>query len=306
MSKVSVIAISYNHAPFIKEALESVFAQTYEDIELIILDDGSTDDSRELIKDTLGEREASLLLSEENLGYTKTFNKGLGLVTGDYIIDFALDDIMKPSFVEESVKALEARGEEFGVSFANAEYIDRESKVTAIHTEWLKKQGIIDWIPEGDIFQMVLKRYFICTPTMMIKRSVFDRIGGYDQELAYEDFDFWVRTSRYWQYCYIDKVLVQKRKLETSMSAQRYRHKTNGQMRSVYKVCEKAASLCDSRADYKALRVRLNYEFRQCLRHRAWDLAHEYQSLLKSNRLSFDLATQWVGWFGWRLRLRLK
>ena len=306
MSKVSVIAISYNHSSYIEEALNSIFQQTHKNIELIVLDDGSTDNSRTVVKEVIGERNAKLILNEENQGYTRTFNRGLTLATGDFIVDFALDDVMTPTFLEESIKALQASGEGFGVSFANAEYIDEDSTVTAVHTESLRSRGIIDWVPQGDIFQMVLKRYFICTPTMVMRKSVFDRIGGYDEDLTYEDFDFWVRTSRYWKYCYVDKILVRKRKLRTSMSSQRYQHQLNGQMRSVFKVCQKAASLCDSNSDYKALSIRLNYEFRQCLRHRAWDLAIEYRNLLKKNRLSFDLASLWLGWFGFRLRLRLK
>ena len=77
-------------------------------------------------------------------------------------------------------------------------------------------------------------------------------------------------------------------------------------MRSAFEVCEKAASLCDSKGDYKALCIRLNYEFRQCLRHGAWELAYDYRGLIRANRLNFDLASLWVGWFGLRLKLKLK
>ena len=306
MKKVSVIAISFNHEAYIKEALASVFAQTRANIELIVMDDGSEDNSQAVISELLKDKDCETVLHKSNEGYKKTFNEGLALATGDYIVDFALDDVMKPDFLEQSITALEKAGEDYGVSFSNAEYIDRDSKITVVHTEWLKAQGIIDWVPQGDVFQMLLKRYFICTPSMVIRKSVFDRLRGYDNELAYEDFDFWVRSSRNWKYIYVDQVLIQKRKLTNSMSAQRYLHSTNGQMKSVFQVCEKAASLCDSRTDYKALSVRLNYEFRQCLRFRNWDLANAYMLLLRSNRLNLDLASLSLNWFGIRLKLKLK
>ena len=306
MSKVTVIAISYNHEPYIKEGLESVFAQAYADIELIVMDDGSSDESQEKIEEILGDREAKLIFHDENKGYTQTFNEGLSEASGEFIVDFALDDVMTSGFIEESVKTLREAGNDYGVVFSNAEYIDKNSQVTHVHTEWLKHKGIIDWVPEGDVFQMILRRYFICTPSMLIRKSVFDRIGGYDESLAYEDFDFWVRSSRYWKYAYTDQILIQKRKLKTSLSAQRFRHYANNQMRSVYQVCLKAAGLCHSKDDYQALSVRLNYEYRQCLRHGAWDLAQEYVSLLRQNRLRFDLASLVLGWFGFRLRLKLK
>ena len=209
--KVSIIAISYNHGPFIEEALNSVFNQTHDDIDLIILDDGSTDNSRDEIKRVLGEREAKLFLHNENIGYTKIFNKGLAEANGEFVVDFALDDVMRPDFLKESLKAHQQNGEGYGVSFSNAEYINPQSKVIEVHADWLKKQGIIESIPSGDIFQMVLKKYFICSPSMVINKKVFDRIGGYDDNLAYEDFDFWVRSSKCWKYTYIDKVLIQKR-----------------------------------------------------------------------------------------------
>ena len=306
MSKVTVIAISFNHEAYIKEALQSVFAQSHSDIELIVLDDGSTDKSQEVLKQFLEGKDCELILHESNQGYTNTFNEGLSKATGDFIVDFALDDVMKPDFLSKSVAALNSAGEEYGISFSNAEYIDRNSKVTDVHTQWLTEHGIIDWVPQGDVFQMVLKRYFICTPSMVIRKSVFDRLGGYDSDLSYEDFDFWVRSSRYWKYAYVDQALIQKRKLDNSMSAQRYRHHMNGQMNSVFHVCEKAASLCQSRTDYKALAERLNYEFRQCLRFRNWDLAADYIKLLNGNRLSLDFASLAVNWLGFRLRLKLK
>ena len=245
MKKVSVIAISFNHEAYIKEALASVFAQMRANIELIVMDDGSEDNSQAVISELLKDKDCETVLHKSNEGYKKTFNEGLALATGDYIVDFALDDVMKPDFLEQSITALEKAGEDYGVSFSNAEYIDRDSKITVVHTEWLKAQGIIDWVPQGDVFQMLLKRYFICTPSMVIRKSVFQ-------------------------------------------------------------VCEKAASLCNSRTDYKALAKRLNYEFRQCLRFRNWDLAADYIKLLNSNRLSLDFASLAVNWLWVRLRLKLK
>lgn len=278
--KVSVICISYNHAPFVKKALQSVFDQRYADLEVIVLDDGSKDNSVQLIREAVADQELLTVFHSSNRGYTKTFNEGLALSSGKYIVDFALDDVMKPDFVKKSVERLQAASSITGVVFSNADYIDGQGAFIGNHNEQLFKKRMIKEVPSGDIFKWVLKRYFICTPTMLIKREVFDRLGGYDESLAYEDFDFWVRSSRYWHYTYLDEVLMQKRKLRDSMSNQRYRYHLNEQMNSVYKVCEKAFHLCKTKGEKNALLERLNYEYRQCLRTDNVLLAEAYKQLI--------------------------
>ena len=279
---VTVICISFNHEPYIKEALNSVLEQVYPEIQIIILDDGSTDHSvKEIENLTAGISGLLFVPNAKNEGYTKTFNKGLALANGKYIVDFALDDIMLSDFVAKSVERLESCSDEFGVSFSNADYINARSEIVGNHNDILLAKKLVYKIPQGDIFEAVLKRYFICTPTMLIRKSVFDRMGGYDEALAYEDFDFWVRSSRYYQYTYLDEVLMKKRKLQNSMSAMRYKHQLNGQLASVFTVCNKAFSLCKTSSERNALLVRLTYEHRQCIRNGAFDLANRYLDLVK-------------------------
>lgn len=280
---VSVICISYNHAKYISEALNSVFNQVYNEIEIIVLDDGSTDNSAEEIKKLVQDKsEVVFIANTKNEGYTRIFNKGLSLAKGKYIVDFALDDVMGPNFLSESVKRLEVMGEKYGVSFSNSDYINSKSEIIGNHNDILRNKKLIQEIPQDDVFEMVLKRYFICTPTMVIRKAVFDRMGGYDEDLAYEDFDFWVRSSRYYKYTFIDDVLMQKRKLKTSMSTARYKHRENEHMSSVLAVCRKAFSLCKSKSELNSLYTRLSYEHRQCVRYQAFDIANEYIVLVKN------------------------
>ncbi len=294
---VSVICISFNHASFIEEALKSVFNQTYDNVEVIVLDDGSSDDSQRKIKDVLTGKEIEFIAHSENIGYTKTFNEGLSKAKGEFVVDFALDDVMKPNFIKAGIDRFTNANMVTGIVYSNADYIDDKSKVIGNHNEMLFAKKMIDRPYQGDIFQMILQRYFICTPTMIIRKSVLDRLEGYDESLAYEDFDFWVRSSRYWHYAYLDEVNMQKRKLKTSMSANRYSHWQNDQLTSVLKVCTKAFHLCKSKQEIKALSKRLNYEYRQCLRNNLNDLAEDYIELLKqlgSKRDSASLAVRYI------------
>ncbi len=294
---VSIICISYHHAAYIAEALASVFAQQYQNIEVIVLDDGSTDGSQDVIKSVIGDKDVRFIPHKENEGYTKTFNEGLALAKGEFIVDFALDDVMLPDFVRSSVDRLSKADKSVGVVYSNADYIDAASKVIGNHKSTLLEKGMVSELPEGDIFSKILARYFICTPTMVIRKSVFDRLGGYDETLAYEDFDFWVRSSRYWNYAYLDEVHMQKRKLETGMSASRHRHHQNDQLASVLKVCQKAFHLCKSNGELNALKVRLNYEYRQCLRNEAKDLAQEYLQFIELMGGSTDLVSKAMRYF---------
>lgn len=280
---VTVICISYNHASFIQEAMGSVFNQGYDNIEIIVADDASSDESKAILESLITDKpEIKSVFHESNTGYTQLFNEAFELAKGKYIIDFALDDVMLPDFISKSVTKLEEAGEDYGVSFSNANYIDVDSLVISNHSENLKTKGLVADIPSGDLFEMILRRYFICTPSMVMRKSVLDKLNGYDTSLAYEDFDFWVRSSRFTGYTYINEVLVNKRKLKNSMSSQQYSHSLNSQLEATLKVCRKAYHLCKTKVEHEALVERVNFELRHCLTSGAFELGGGFFELLRS------------------------
>jgi glycosyltransferase involved in cell wall biosynthesis len=263
--------------------MESLFNQSYDNIEIIVIDDASTDESQDILQSIiLGKPEIQSIFHSTNSGYTLAFNEAYVLAQGKYIVDFALDDVMSPDFILKSIDRLEQAGEGFGVSFSNANYIDIDSKIIGNHNELLRKKGLIDDIPSGNLFELILRRYFICTPSMVIRKSVLDRLNGYDASLAYEDFDFWVRSARFTGYAYIDEVLVSKRKLKTSMSSQQYNFKMNLQLESTLEVCNKAFHLCKTKTEHNALKERVNFELRHCLTSGAFEIGQELFVLLKN------------------------
>jgi len=265
------------------EGMQSVFNQSYSNIEMIVADDASTDDSQTILKNTILDKPGiRAIFHDSNRGYTATFNEAFKHAKGKYVIDFALDDVMSTDFISKSISKLEQVGEDYGVSFSNADYIDSDSKTIGNHNELLRAKDLIEEIPSGDLFELILKRYFICTPSMVIRKSVLDKLEGYDATLEYEDFDFWIRSSRFTGYTYIDEVLVNKRKLRHSMSSQQYNYRQNSQLESTLKVCKKALHLCKSKNEHDALSVRINYELRHCLTSGAFELGYEFFTLLKS------------------------
>ncbi len=257
---VSIIIVSHNQGDFVQDAIDSALNQTYPNIELLIIDDGSKDQTQQLIKAVSADCKSILIA--ESIGYCKAFNRGFSESNGRYIIDLSGDDILMPSRVEEGVNSLQSSGA--GVDFCDAYYIDRQGSVMGTHYNRDSSGQLLDKVASGNIFTDILERYFICTPTMMVDRQVLNVLGGYDESLYYEDFDFWVRSARDFQYCFTDRLLVKKRVHSLSMS--KFQYLPNSKMLdSTLRVCEKAFELCRSPEELESLAVRLKYELRQAI-----------------------------------------
>lgn len=278
---VSVICLCYNHARFVREAVESVLQQTYPNLEIIVVDDASNDNSAGEIRKLVVENPQIRFLDlPQNLGNCKAFNRGLALSTGKYVIDFATDDVMTPERVARQANLFEKLDPAYGVVFSDAVYIDADGKELRDHYGYLFKKKLLDHIPEGDVYRDVLTTYFIASPTMMIRRKVLDDLQGYDEELAYEDFDFWVRSARSYRYAFLNEKLTKIRRTEQSMSTGWYK-RGDKQLLSTYKVCRKACSLNKSREDDQALAQRVRYELRQSVFSENHREAALFFSLLK-------------------------
>lgn len=273
---VSVICLCYNHARFVEEALNSVFAQTYPELEIIVVDDFSSDQSKEIIKKIIAPHpQVTLLTNEKNLGNCKSFNKALRLATGRYIIDFATDDVMYPYRIEQQVDAFEKLDKSFGVLFTNALNITEEGKQASFH--------YIDTahVPSGNVYKKILQKYFISPPTMMMRRSVLEELGGYDESLEYEDFDFWVRSARKYNYFYLNEVLTKRRLSSYSHSSKFDKKGFDPMAETTYRVIQKAMWLNKNRKENKALVKRIRYELRHAFYIEKFYLVKKYYELLK-------------------------
>lgn len=260
---VSVVCLCYNQASFVEEAITSVLTQTYPHIQLIVVDDASTDNSPVIIRSIVSKHPSiAYLLLPENLGNCRAFNRGLALAKGEFIIDLAADDVFMPERIERQVEFFSSLDASCGVVFTDALYIDEQGKFLREHYAYLFRKGLLKNIPEGDVYRDVLTRYFICSPTMMVRKKVMDDLNGYDEALSYEDFDFWVRSSRIYRYAYLDQKLTRVRRSTRSMSSGWYKQ-GDRQLHSTYLVCRKALLLNRSEEDHRALAWRLKYELRQ-------------------------------------------
>lgn len=262
--QVTVICTCYNQGAFVAESLRSVFAQTYQNIQLIVVDNASTDHSRTAIQQTIETHPNTIFLrNAQNTGLCKAFNWGLESATGKYIIDLAADDAMPPNRIERQVAAFERLSKEYAVVFSNAAYIDKTGSQLGYHYAVDAEKRAKAIIPSGDVYKEVLRRYFICTPTMMMRKSVLMKLGGYDENLSYEDFDFFVRSAHDYKYAYLDEILMYKRVLNGSMASHFYQV-GNSLLRSSWEVCNKAYDLSRSQEEYDLLANRIRGFIRKC------------------------------------------
>jgi glycosyltransferase involved in cell wall biosynthesis len=277
---VTVICVCYNHQDYVEEALQSVVAQTYPNVELIIIDNGSTDNSVDIIEHFTRKNPAvRFIKNPANVGLNRAFNQGLALAGGRYIIDLSADDVLLPNRISRQADLFERLSGPYAVVFSNAAYIDQQGHETAIHYPIDVDGRSLTKVPSGDVFKSVLTSYFICTPTMMIRRDVLNELGGYDESLSYEDFDFWVRSSRLYYYAFIDEVLTLKRVLPNSMSAQ-VSQPGNILLQSTLVVCCKAFDRCQTPAELQALAGRIRTFIRKAFYVEQFELALQFGQLL--------------------------
>jgi glycosyltransferase involved in cell wall biosynthesis len=194
---VSIVVPSYNHEKYITEAIESVFNSAYKNIEVIVIDDGSTDNSANIIIE-LSKKYKFNLIIRENRGLTKTLNQALNIAKGKYFFHIGSDDKILPNKISLQVDCME-QNPDFGLCYG---------KMVELHesTGELREQKVRK-IRSGWIFDELLKHDFIPLITHFAKRDVLLELGGYDENLWLEDWDMWLRIAEKYQIGYINEFL---------------------------------------------------------------------------------------------------
>jgi glycosyltransferase involved in cell wall biosynthesis len=276
--QVTVICTCYNQQPFIKECLQSVVNQTYTNIQLIVIDNASTDGSSWVVKEFMRDYPDIIFMPNiSNIGLCAAFNKGLEKATGKYIIDLAADDVMVVDRVQKQVQEFEKLPADYAVVFSNASYVDEKGKQIGFHYSLNKQRRAA--VPTGNVYKEILRRYFICTPTIMMRKSVLFKLGGYDESLSYEDFDFFIRSAHSYKYHYLDEVLMRKRVVRASLGKQFY-SVGNTMLDSSWKVCNKAYDLNHSQEEFDLLALRIREFIKKCFVAQDADSALKFRKLL--------------------------
>lgn len=203
MPHFSIIIPLYNKAPYVGKTVESVLGQTLGDYELIIIDNGSTDDSSEVVASFTDQRIRTVRL-EENVGVSNARNKGVSLATAPYITFLDADDWWEPTFLEEMAGLIE-RHPDAGI-YGTGYYIVKNGK------KRVAPIGVNSDFTEGEINYCTVYAKTLCMPltsiTVAIPRTVFEESGGFKPHLKLgEDFDLWIRIALKQKVVFLDKPL---------------------------------------------------------------------------------------------------
>jgi glycosyltransferase involved in cell wall biosynthesis len=271
---VTVICLAFNHEKFVTETLNSVMEQNYQPIELIIVDDCSNDNTKlEIKKWLLGHSDVQFITNEINIGNTKSFNNALKNSKGEFIIDLAADDLLLPNGIQMQINAFQkSKFKNLGVVYGNAEIINENGSFNSFYFPVDTNGKVISKRTIGDIYSSVLSTGdSICSVSALIKKSVFDYLGGYDETLAYEDLDSWIRASREFEFDFIDEILVKKRTVSNSLGSNflKKNHKINI---STYKILKKALKLNRSKVEDLALQKRVHHEIIHSFKNQSLNL----------------------------------
>jgi glycosyltransferase involved in cell wall biosynthesis len=289
---VSVIALCYNHSRYVLECLESIRAQTYEKVQVILLDDCSRDTSVELIEQWMSDHSVEWMFIKHrtNKGICKTLNEGMRHAKGKYIALIGTDDIWLSDKLEHQVRKMETLPEDVGVLYSDAYRIDESGRLLpGMYIEsmyhWARKP--FAGFPEGHIFPALVENNFIPGMTTLIRKSCYDQVGLYDERLCFEDWDMWFRISRQFTFAYSPIVSAKYRILSTSASRTLLQQRNGWVLGSNFLLREKCLAYSRMSAeDRQALLyvmrwiVERMYELRLVHRHLyGWKLFRHVRSL---------------------------
>lgn len=202
MAKVSIIIPYYNNPDFIEETVESAVNQTYDDKEIILIDDGSDHNSKEVLKN-LSEK-VDLIITQQNAGPSAARNVGIKKATGEYILVLDSDDYFESTFCEEAVNVFK---EKEGI------------KMVTCHARWFwNDEDYQIFKPKGGDIQDFMLESAALGNSLFLKKD-WELVEGYDEKMTkgWEDWEFFIRLHKYGGYTYvIPKVLFHYRKLPCS------------------------------------------------------------------------------------------
>jgi glycosyltransferase involved in cell wall biosynthesis len=193
MPKVSVVMASFNHASFVREAIESVLTQSWQDIELVITDDGSTDDTVAVIRGVTDPR-IRLVVLPQNQGACVALNDAITRATGEYVAVLNSDDFFLPGKLERQVAFLDGHAN-VGAVFGLPQFVDERGRRFQNAGHAFSELFVADNAPR----QEWLRRFFfegncLCHPTILIRKSCYTSVGRLDPLLMQlPDLDLWVR-----------------------------------------------------------------------------------------------------------------
>ena len=226
-STVSVIVPVFNGEKYIRESLDSILAQTYPPLEILVMDDASTDSTPSILR-SYGDR-LQVIRQDKNRGIYGNANDGIARAQGDYIAIYHADDVYLPDMIEREVEFLD-RHKDAGAVFSNMTFIGPTSE----------EFGKLELPPEvqgggplkyGVILNALLHytNHFLMCPTAMVRASVYREIGAYRDDVFRNtsDMEMWLRIAKHYPLGILEDRLLRYRHFHDSSSARYHKLRTD-------------------------------------------------------------------------------
>lgn len=226
---VSIIVPSYNHEKYITQCIESIINQTYKNFELIVIDDGSKDNSVEILKDLQLKYEFKLFL-QENHGTAHTINRGIKeFSSGEYITFCASDDYWVEDKLEKQVNYLK-KHQQIPMCYGKCIYIDENGSEIPKYTKVKNRK-----LKGGNIFEDILLFKLHPPVNYLFRKEIFVEVGFYDENLKAEDFDMNLRIANKYAIGFIDNYISYYRLTDLNSKILRFEKVSDSHMRSIDK-----------------------------------------------------------------------
>lgn len=195
---VSIVVTCYNYGKYVSGCLNSILNQTFENYEVIVIDDGSTDDSQERIQPFLKDKRFRYV-KQSNKGQARAKNRGIDEARGDLIAFLDADDLWEPYKLEHQLPLFDQKG--VGVVYSGLTYINEEGEISprGIVSQYLRPR-------RGDIANYLIYDNFIPFSSAVVKRECFELLGAFNEALNMGiDWDLWLRISTQFKFEYCDR-----------------------------------------------------------------------------------------------------
>ena len=215
---VSICVVTYNSEKYVIETLESIKGQTYRNIELIISDDCSSDDTVPLCKEWIEDNKeqfvnVTLIASPVNTGIPANCNRGFFKAKGEWVKSIAGDDLLLPTCIEDNVRYVQEYPEVKFLFSKREEFGNDAEEIKVVQESRASRQYFYDLPVEKQFWDLIIKECCIGACTQFIDRFTFNLLGGFDESIPlYEDYPMWVKATRegYKMY-FMDKYTVRYR-----------------------------------------------------------------------------------------------
>jgi glycosyltransferase involved in cell wall biosynthesis len=205
---VSIVLATYNYGRYLAGALDSALGQSLKDLEIIVVDDGSTDETKEVMVPYLGNPRVRYF-GIEHAGQPAAKNFGIRLARAPFIAFLDADDLWLPSKLEKQL-ALFAADPAVGVVYSRRWLMDEQGRPLHFNQPRL---------PRGQVLAEMFRQNFICFSSAVVRRSVLDQVGLFDDNLALAiDYDLWLRIGQRFLFDYVDESLVMYRTGHANLS----------------------------------------------------------------------------------------